>query len=281
MEINKHSNYEDVQLFQYGYAPFGKPNFCVYQFFVDGLLIDTGQYRMRKAVEENVKKLPVQQVFITHHHEDHTGNLSLIQELHPNAKFLTSAACARQMKKPAKISFAQYLYWGKTRPFTNFKIVKDTIETTKYHFDLIPIPGHAWDMYALHEPNKGWLFSADLWVSDYIKYFLHSESLLLQIDSLRNVLNLEFDQLFCSHRPKLSGGKERIQAKLQFFEDFYGEVCKASEEGLNSKAIRNRLALKEVWLTRFVSHGYLSMKNMVNAVLRDEKARKAGLSEKK
>lgn len=49
-------------------------------FFVDGLLIDTGHSNAQKEVVKTLSRLPIEQICITHHHEDHTGNLKALQE---------------------------------------------------------------------------------------------------------------------------------------------------------------------------------------------------------
>lgn len=176
MKIVTPFHHGNIQGFKFGSKLFGKPRMFSHVYFVDGLLIDTGHSNMRNEIMATIGQLPVEQIFITHHHEDHTGNLAEAQE-HFRGQTFASARCADLMKDPPTISFAQWLTWG-DRP-SNHHIVAEEhqIVTARYNFEVISIPGHAVDMVGLYEAGEGWLFSADLWVSSYIHYFMRSESM--------------------------------------------------------------------------------------------------------
>ena len=270
MRISEFFKYEKIIGYKFGYAPFGKPKMFAHIFFVDGLLIDTGQSRMRKEIFNTTYKLPVQQIFITHHHEDHTGNLIQLKK-HFKCPAYSSELCRQLMKNPPPISFAQNVFWGE-RPGNNFLEKKENnIETNKFSFKIIPISGHAVDMVALYEPNKKWLFSADLYVNSYIGYFMREESMSEQIHSIKKILEVDFDILLCSHNPQLKSGKEQLKKKLHFMETFYTRVAELYHIGNSAKQIMKKLKLSEYWQVRLMSGGALSRLNMVRAVIRDEK----------
>ena len=237
-------------------------------YFVDGLLIDTGHSKVRQTVLEQVKDLEVKQIFLTHFHEDHSGNLGALQA-HFDCPVYGSEQSAEIMKQPPPISFAQHLTWGDRPAFDSIIPQTGKISTLNYQFSLIPIPGHAPDMTALYEPNKQWLFSADLYVYHRIKYFLREESTLEQIRSIRRILELEFDALLCSHNPQFTGGKGLLEKKLRFLENFFAEVADLYQSSHNPKEIFRRMQLKESWQTKLLSHGHLSQMNMVKSVIRD------------
>lgn len=262
--------FEDISYYKFGYSPFGEPSLFVYIYCIDGLLIDTGQPKARKAIVETLEKLPVNQIFLTHHHEDHTGNAPSLKGKFQCPVYAPSKCC-ELMKSPPPLSFAQKMVWGNRPPNHELTPKDDLIETPNYTFQLIPIPGHASDMVALYEPNKKWLFSADLFVNSYIGYFLKNESVIQQIESIKKVLALDFDVLFCSHNPQLQDGRKKLEQKLQYFEDFYGKVVAAYTKGLSVKQIFKALNLKEHGFTYLLSHGQLSKLNMVRSAIRDYK----------
>jgi len=242
----------------------------VHVYFIDGLLIDTGHVHMRKQICTELKSLPVDQMLITHHHEDHSGNTDAVQQLF-NCPVYASAKCAEIMRSPPSISPAQYMTWGKYDPYHNFKLVGDKLKTEKYTFDIIPIPGHAVDMIALYEKEQGWLFSADLYVYHRIKYFMRAESMARQIESLKKILTLDFDQMYCSHNPQLdTDPKSLLQMKLDFFEGFYDQVSRFYQKGQSTRQIMKTMGLKESWNIRLLSLGGLSTLNMIKSVMRDE-----------
>lgn len=272
MKITSSFKYENIQGYKFGSVPYGKPRMFSHIYFLDGLLIDTGHSNMSKAVFDTIAPLPVEQIFITHHHEDHTGNLAAFQT-HFKCPTYADPACVELMKKPPKISFAQWSIWG-NRP-ANFKLQAKTkiLQTSNYSFELISVPGHAVDMVCLYEANRGWLFSADLWVKEYIRYFMDSESMWQQIVSIRRVLELDFDVLLCGHNPQFENGKEKLAQKLQFLEDFYGRAATLYHQDYTASAIMKKMNIKEDWATRILSTGQLSAINMVKAVIRDEESK--------
>lgn len=273
MVLTETFQFEEIQGFKFGSWPFGKPRMFSHVYFVDGLLIDTGHSNVRKEVLQLLKPLPVKQILLTHHHEDHTGNLKALQQ-HFQCPTYASAKCIELMKNPPNISFAQWLTWGKTQANFEIKLHEKQLITPNYSFDIIPIPGHAIDMVCLYEANKGWLFSADLWVAERIRYFMRSESMIQQIDSIKRVLKLDFEVLLCSHRPQFEGGKKKLQNKLEFMENFYGQAAAFYKKGYDYSRIIKEMKLKEDWRIRLLSGGELSLKNMVKAVIRDEENQK-------
>ena len=260
--------HEAVKAYKFGYSPFGKPKLNVHVYYIDGLLIDTGQSRTSKEIIRYIGELDVRQIFVTHHHEDHSGNLHLLQK-HFNCPAYASATCCELMKKPPKISFVQNVFWGNRPP--NHQLIPhgESIRTDNYTFQIIPIPGHAIDMVALYEPNKKWLFSADLYVHYYINYFMENESVTQQIESIKKVLELDFEVLFCAHNPKFTGGKGLLEKKLVFFESFYAQVSELYEKGYIDQQIFKRLNFKENKYIKLFSQGNLSKMNMVKSVIRD------------
>lgn len=270
MKLHFYHDFSPIQAYRFGSSWYGKPTLFVYVYFIDGLLIDTGHSRMRKEIQQVLAPLPVQQLFITHHHEDHNGNLHALKNQFQCPAY-ASPLCADILKNPPHISPAQWMLWGATEATTQLIPIQTTIQTATYTFQIIPIPGHAIDQVGLYEANQGWFFSADLYIFDYIRYFMHSESMKTQIQSLKSVLQLDFDKLFCSHNPQLKQPKDRLRAKLQFLEDFYGKVATLHHQGYPPKAIMASMQLKPLWSIRLFSLGKLSALNMVRSVIRDEK----------
>ena len=268
MTINNQFEWDGVLGFKFGQSLFGSPKMYSHVYYVDGLLIDTGHRRMHKIIFDRVKNLAVKQILITHHHEDHTGNLNTFEKYF-SCPAHASKQCCEIMKNPPFISFAQRITWGDRPDNHHLRPISGILKTQNHEFEIIPIPGHASDQIALYERKKKWLFSADLFVNSYIKMFLHSESMIQQIESIRYILELDFDILFCGHNPKQRGGKALLKKKLDFFEDLYNNVKTQYQHTTDPKKIFKNLNLKESWEVRLLSHGYLSKLNMVRSAIRD------------
>lgn len=260
---------EEVQRFRFIVAGSKTvPKMSVCAFFIDGLLIDTGHSNAQKRVIKRLKDLPIEQICITHHHEDHTGNLKALQE-QITCPIYGHELCTLLMKAPPPVCLLERRIWGKNTAVDNILPIEKIISTNRYQFHVIHTPGHADDHICLYEPQEGWLFSGDLYVHHYIRYFMATESVATQIASLKKVLKLNFDRFFCSHSYREDKGKERFQRKLQFLQDLYGNVTNLHQKGYKPSRIMRALEIEEQWMIRFLSGGWLSALNMINSVIRD------------
>ncbi len=243
----------------------------VQAYFVDGLLIDTGPGILQAEVLADLSRLPIEQIFLTHHHEDHTGNLAALTATQPEIPIYAHPKCAEIIQNPPAVSLVERLTWGIHTAVQGIQPVGDTLSTFKYQFTPIYTPGHAIDHLVLHEPNEGWLFSGDMYVHPYIAYFVANECMATQIASLKKMIALDFDRMLCSHSTEQRNGKALLQQKLQFFQTFSGRVLHWHQQGYPAKDIMRKMKLKERWMVRLLSGGWLSALNMVQSVVRAER----------
>lgn len=244
------------------------PKMGVNVFFVNGLLIDTGHSNAEKRALKIFQDLSIEQIVLTHHHEDHAGNLQALKQI-KNYPVYAHKICVELMRSPPPVCFIERKTWGSNTAVKGILPVGKTIETEQYKFHIIHTPGHSEDHICLYEANQGWLFSGDLYVHHYIRYFMATESIAQQIDSLKKVLQLDVQRYFCSHSFKEDLFQERFERKLQFLEDFYGNVVRLHQKGFRPARIMKELQIKEKWMIRLLSGGWLSGINMVHSAIRD------------
>ena len=113
----------------------------------------------------------------------------------------------------------------------------------------------------------GWLFSGDLYLAERIKYFRTDEKFLDQINSLKKVLELDFEILFCSHNPCLKNGKLKLKNKLQYLEDLYGRIRSLLQEGLSENAIIKKLRTRNDRVAKWLTLGNVSFTNMIRSAI--------------
>lgn len=270
MQYLKYKKFADVELFRFGYAPIGKPWFNVYCFVFDNVLIDTAQARCQEKVSATFQHKNIEKILLTHFHEDHSGNVATLAYQHQAAVYAHPLT-----KEKVKHGFDLYPYervlFGHITPYKkeihNFT---PTIETS--HHKLVPIhtPGHSDDHTVFLEPDKGWLFSGDLFVGIKIRIFRKGEKFWQQVESFKKILQYDFDVLFCGHHPRLKDGKQQMQAKLQYFEDFGGNVRSLHEQGLSIKEIIKAMNLRENHLIRILVSNDVSVKHMIEAAISNE-----------
>jgi glyoxylase-like metal-dependent hydrolase (beta-lactamase superfamily II) len=265
MKIFKKKNFGPVTAYELGYSPIGPPLMTVHMYVVDTVVIDTAQHHMRAEVVGMLKDHSIERILLTHYHEDHSGNAAQICRTF-SAEVLGHSLTAEKMNGKLTILPYQHLVWGKAGrvPVTP---LPDCIDTGCYRFIPVHTPGHSKDHTVYLETRNGWLFSGDLYLGDRIKYFRSDEKFIDQLDSLKTVLALDFNALFCGHHPILKGGKARLAAKLAFLEDFFGKVTDLNRKGLTESEIIARLDHKQDRLVKWVTLGNACFANMVRSVL--------------
>ena len=263
--IRKHE-FGEVTAYRLGYAPVGKPLMSVCVFAMGDLFIDTGQSHMQKTVLDIAAAHRVSTVLLTHHHEDHSGNAAAIKK-QCNASVMAHPLTVDKLRQPFKIFPYQQWVWGPTTPLAPEPFRSNFFEHHGLGFQIIHSPGHSRDHCAFLVPDRGWLFSGDLYLGDHIKFFRADEKIDEQIHSLQHLLRYDFDALFCNHRPMAKNGKKHLASKLQFLEDFYGRVSSLARQGLDERTIMRQLGLKEQWLVKMICFGNVSMRNMVRSVM--------------
>ena len=149
------------------------------------------------------------------------------------------------------------------------KTVKDgdAIAVGDVSLEVIHTPGHSKDHTVFLEKNRGWLFSGDLYIGERIKFFRSDEHFFDQIISLKKVLELDFETLFCGHNPSLAEGKLKIKNKLQYFEDLYGNIKKLLEKGFSEKAVIKALDRKDDRRVKWITMGNISFANMLRSAM--------------
>jgi glyoxylase-like metal-dependent hydrolase (beta-lactamase superfamily II) len=265
MKIFRKKEFGPVTAYQFGYSPVGPPLMSVHMYVADTVVIDTAQRHMRAEVIGMLKDHAIERVLLTHYHEDHSGNAAEIHGLF-SAEVLGHPHTAEKMNGNLNILPYQHLVWGKAEQVEVIPL-PEFIDAGSYRFIPVHTPGHSKDHTVYLETRNGWLFSGDLYLGDRIKYFRSDEKFSDQMDSLKTVLTLDFNALFCGHHPIPKGGKTRLAAKLAFLEDFYGRVTDLNRKGLSEPEIIARLDLKQDRLVKWVTMGNACFANMVRSAL--------------
>ena len=111
MNLVKKTAFGEVEAIRLGFGPIGPPLMSVFLYVVDGLVIDTGQRRLQKVVVELLKAKKLDQILLTHHHEDHSGNAFAHGKGHQIAVSAHSLT-VEKMRYGFKILPYQRYVWG-------------------------------------------------------------------------------------------------------------------------------------------------------------------------
>ena len=88
----------------------------------------------------------------------------------------------------------QEMVWGYPEP-TEVQLVPARISTSRYTFWVLETPGHSPDHISLFEPEQGWCFSGDLFVSENLKMLRADEDIDGILASLENVISLPAEEM--------------------------------------------------------------------------------------
>jgi glyoxylase-like metal-dependent hydrolase (beta-lactamase superfamily II) len=265
MKLCKTHHFGDVTGYELGYGYIGKPYMTTIFYSVGNILVDTGLSHMRKEVLEIVRNKKIDCVLLTHHHEDHSGNVAAIMK-EKQVPAYGHPKTIEKMRDGFKILMYQHLIWGKAE-IANILPLPPVIETEE--FSLIPIhaPGHSKDHTIFFEKNRGWLFCGDLYLGSKIKYFRADENLTDTFNSIREVLKLDFESLFCAHNPREHDGRLALQMKLEYLENFCGEIARLLKSGLSEKEIIKKMSKNEVHFVKMLTFGNVSLEQMVRKAI--------------
>jgi glyoxylase-like metal-dependent hydrolase (beta-lactamase superfamily II) len=248
-----------------GTVSFQKVKLNVHCFYIDGVLIDTGAKSLENAFKPFFKQLSIDQVVLTHHHEDHTGCASFLQEELGIPLYMNESLIDYGMKK-ADYPLYRQVFWGKRRPF-RAESIGDSFQSAHATWRAIHTPGHAKDHLAFLNEETGQLFTGDLYCQEKTKVVLREESIPLIIESLKKIVTYDFEDVFCSHAGYLDKGRQALRRKLNYLQELQGRIMMLFSEGKTPEEINRELFPKRYPIMMFSSGEWDSI-HIVHSVIK-------------
>ncbi|WP_042473668.1 MBL fold metallo-hydrolase [Bacillus ndiopicus] len=239
----------------------------VYSYVVDGLCIDTGAHSLRKQFQPFLQAQPIEQVVLTHHHEDHSGNAAFLQQ--QGIPIYIEKTLLKECAEKAAYPFYRKVFWGARKAF-DAQPLASTFSSKTADWDIIQTPGHAIDHVALLNKETGQLFTGDLYVMTKTRLILRNESIPTIIQSLQKVLTYDFADVFCCHGGLLKNGRKALQAKEDYLLTLQEKTLTLHKQGLTPAEINQTLFSKKYPITRF-SRGEWDSQHIVTSILKDAK----------
>lgn len=243
----------------------------VFVYLVDGMLIDTGAEKLQKELEVFFTDHSFDQVVLTHHHEDHTGNAAWLQQ-HVEVPFFLHPLGMPIIEDDGEYPEYRKITWGNRRAF-NALPLGERVRSRTLDWQVIHTPGHADDHVALFHEESGRLFTGDLFVSPKTRVMMKTESVPLIMASLRKLLTLPFTSVFCSHAGFLENGRALLEQKLNHLENLQQTIIDRYKKGQTPSEINQQLFQKTYPIIKFSNREWDTI-HIVTSVVFDFESRK-------
>lgn len=243
----------------------------VFVYLVDGMLIDTGAEKLQKELEVFFTDHSFDQVVLTHHHEDHTGNAAWLQQ-HVEVPFFLHPLGMPIIEDDGEYPEYRKITWGNRRAF-NALPLGERVRSRTLEWQVIHTPGHADDHVALFHEESGRLFTGDLFVSPKTRVMMKTESVPLIMASLRKLLALPFTSVFCSHAGFLENGRALLEQKLNHLENLQQTIIDRYKKGQTPSEINQQLFQKTYPIIKFSNREWDTI-HIVTSVVFDFESRK-------
>ncbi|MBD8036460.1 MBL fold metallo-hydrolase [Solibacillus sp. A46] len=259
------SEKSDVKMIN-GFVKFQSVRLNVYCFEVDGVLIDTGAVSLLEEFKPFFNTMDVDQVMLTHYHEDHTGGAHFLQTAY-NLPIFMNETRIEECKYKANYPLYRKLFWGARKPF-EAQPLENNFTSRTGRWKVIPTPGHTNDHSSFLNEETGQLFTGDLYVTPKTKVVLREESIPQIISSLELALSLDFQEMYCNHAGYIENGKEALQRKLNNLKELSGKIELMAEKGMTPSEITKQLFDKKYPITK-LSLGEWDAAHIVTSVLKN------------
>jgi glyoxylase-like metal-dependent hydrolase (beta-lactamase superfamily II) len=248
---------------------FGREILPVYCYVVGDTLVDTGLSCYRDELLALCREHGITRAALTHHHEDHAGNAAALAQV--GVEVLASDDTRALVARDVPIHFYQHLIWGKMQPARTAAFTA-SVRLGPYQAEVLPAPGHCADQVVFYVRQEGWLFSGDAFLSERVRVFRRDEDFAATVQTLQRLVRLDFDALLCAHKPRFTGGRLALKAKLDWLLQIEGEVRRHHAAGRPPREIA-RLCLKPPWLAAVLTAGDATAANLVHSILYGPQAR--------
>ncbi len=230
---------------------------------VRGVLIDLGFPLVARAVAQYLTRARPDAILITHHHEDHGGNVELAARM--RIPIGASDATLESLRSPERLGLHRRIIWGNP-PALRTPIVRFASDALR----LVQTPGHAADHHVVWDAERETMFGGDLFLGVKVRAAHADERPRELVRSLRHAASLHPRRYFDAHRGLVRDPVSALLAKADWLEQTIDAIERRIEQGWSNRAIA-RAVLGREDVAYYVSRGAMSRIMLVSRV-RDESA---------
>ena len=231
-----------------------------------GVLIDTGFSAVGAEFARWLGATRPRGALLTHHHEDHSGNLDRLLDL--DIPIGAAAATIGALGHPMAMGLYRQVVWGRPRRADIAAVAARRFEEPA--LALIHTPGHSDDHHVVWDAERETVYAGDLFLGIKVRVARPEEDPRALVRSLRRTMALQPRLLFDAHRGPVPDPVGALGAKVSWLDDVIGAIDQRVADGWSDRAIARQVLGRE-GITHYVSAGDLSNINFVRAVRRADK----------
>jgi len=245
------------------------PAYWCAAFLVDGLLIDTGCARAAPELLAFLADRRVECIVNTHYHEDHVGANRRLREQRGVAIY-AHEDCLPLIGRVPKLLAYREMIWG-TPESSAASPAPAVIATDQHRFQVIETPGHCGGHISLVEPERGWVFMGDAYVTAAPRAARPEEDLGQLVRDMRTLAGLDSERLvlFNAIGTIVEDGRHALGECAAYLEQAIATARDLARQGLSVADIRQRMFGAETSLAA-VTEGDFSIENLVRSALRSQ-----------
>lgn len=265
------TDYDGVTRFDLARTILGRGRYWTTAYLVDDVLIDTGCAHTAPELLQTLEGITVRRIINTHAHEDHIGANGPLQREREEIEIMAHPLAMPILKDPVAtqpLHPYRRLFWGWPEPSIAKPIEEGfAVVTQNYRLQTIYTPGHSPDHMCLYEPDRGYIFSGDLFVGGRDRALRPEYDIWQIIASLKKISRLPVKILFPGSARVRENPEETLQKKIRYLEAFGEQVIKMHRTGWSVNAIVRKLCGRKMWV-EMVTLGHFSRKNLILSFLR-------------
>jgi len=227
IEIQRFGNVERIRLASWGSRIAGMD---VSAYLASGILIDSGFPLARRALARFLDERRIVGAMLTHYHEDHAGNATLLAER--GVPIAMHSLTRERLTEPAPIRAYRRVVWG-----TPAALGESFHDLSTPPLQFVFAPGHSPDHQVVWDATHATVFSGDLWLGVRARVMHSGEDPFRIIESLRVVRALQPERMFDAHRGEVHGPPTALEAKIAFLEDTIAAIRSKVAAGWSDHAI--------------------------------------------
>lgn len=234
--------------------------YSVSAYAVRGALVDCAFHDVGDELAAWIAANRPRGVIVTHAHDDHASNAQRLAVA--GVPLVMAPDTERILRAPESRGLYRRMTWG-SKPRLRAPLAPFDIAPLQ----LVPARGHSHDHHVVWDPERGDLFSADLFIGVKVRvaHAFDREDVRAQPATLRAVLSLGPHRVFDAHRGLLDDPAGLFTAKINWLEETIGAIDDRIARGWSDTAILRDVMGGEEWLG-YASFGDYSRRAFVQNV---------------